>query len=61
MKEGDVVMVVGILDDRVRNKDDTSARIGTIVGFTRDEVIVLLSNGEFWRGPKRDIVSHETV
>lgn len=58
MKEGDVVLVVGNLDDRVRNKDDTSARIGTIVGFTRDEIIVLLSNGEFWKGPKRDVVIH---
>ena len=59
MKEGDVVLVVGTLDDRVRNKDDTSPRVGTIVGFTRDEVIVMLSNGDFWRGSKREVVHHE--
>jgi hypothetical protein len=58
MKEGDLVMVVGTLDDRVRNKDSDSPRIGTIVGFNRDEVIVLLNNGDLWKGPKREVIFH---
>lgn len=53
MREGDVVMVVGNLDDRVRDND---ARMGTIVSLDRDEVLVLLTNGDLWRGPKRDVV-----
>ena len=53
MREGDVVMVVGNLDARVRDND---IRMGTIVSLDRDEVIVLLTNGDLWRGPKRDVI-----
>ena len=42
MKEGDMVTVFSL-----------NSKIGTIVGFTKDEVIVMLSNGNFWKGSKR--------
>ena len=54
MKEGDLVMVVGTLDHRIRDGDDF--RIGTVVGFTSEKVIVLLMNGDLWVGPKREVV-----
>lgn len=44
MKEGDMVTVFSL-----------NSKIGTIVGFTKDEVIVMLSDGNFWKGSKRDI------
>lgn len=55
MQEGDVVMVVGNLDDRIRN-NDYSPRVGTIVSLDRDEVLVLLPDGILWKGLKREIV-----
>jgi hypothetical protein len=55
MREGDVVMVVGNLDDRVRENNNGN-RFGTIVGINKDEVVVLLSNGDLWKGPKREVV-----
>ena len=57
MREGDVVLVVGNLDDRIRNKDLNEPRSGTVVGFTSENVIVLLSNGDLWVGPKREVVA----
>lgn len=53
MREGDIVMVVGNLDDRVRNNDD---RYGTIISVFKDEVTVLLSNGDIWKGFIREVV-----
>ena len=47
-------MVVGTLDHRIRDGDDF--RIGTVVGFTSEKVIVLLMNGDLWVGPKREVV-----
>lgn len=44
MKEGDMVTVFSL-----------DSKIGTIVGFTRDDVIVMLPDGNFWKGSKRDI------
>lgn len=46
-------MVVGNLDDRVRNNDD---RYGTIISVFKDEVTVLLSNGDIWKGFIREVV-----
>ena len=56
MQEGDVVMVVGNLDNRVRNNEETATRIGTIVWVTKDDFEVLLPNGDLWKGPKREVV-----
>jgi hypothetical protein len=53
LREGDIVMVVGNLDDRVRNNDD---RYGTIISVFKDEVTVLLSNGDIWKGFIREVV-----
>ena len=47
-------MVVGTLDHRIRDGDDF--RIGTVVGFTSEKVIVLLMNGDLWVGPRREVV-----
>ena len=55
MREGDVVMVVGNLDDRVRDNNNGN-RFGTIVGVNKDDVVVLLSNGDLWKGHKREVV-----
>jgi len=55
MREGDVVMVVGNLDDRIRNSDN-SPRVGTIISLDRDEVLVLLPDGNLWKGLKRELV-----
>lgn len=53
MKEGDVVMVVGNLDDRVR---DGTERLGTVISVNKDDIVVLLSNGDLWKGHKREVV-----
>jgi len=59
MKEGDVVLVVGKLDDRVRESNLEANRIGTIVALTKDEVIVLLPNGDLWKGNHWNVVRQE--
>ena len=56
MQEGDIVMVVGNLDNRVRNNTETAIRVGTVVSITKDDVQVLLPNGDLWKGPKREVV-----
>jgi hypothetical protein len=54
---GDIVMVVGHLDTRVRSKDTSGAIIGTIDQFLIDQqVSVLLENGDIWVGSTREIV-----
>ena len=54
MREGDVVMVAGKLDDRVRD-NNTSPRVGTIVSISETEAQVLLENGDIWRGSLREV------
>lgn len=56
MKEGDVVIIVGKLDDRIRDGDSMDARIGTIVWIMQDEVVVLIKDNLLWKGPRRDVV-----
>lgn len=56
MVEGDVVMVVGNLDDRIRDNSASDIRIGTVVWINKEEVLVLLANGDLWKGPRRDVV-----
>lgn len=58
MMLGDLVMVVGKLDERVRQKSDEE-RVGTLVTVYGDEVEVLFANGEIWRGLRREVVLHE--
>lgn len=58
MKEGDVVVVVGKLDYRIRDQGSIEERTGTIVWIIQDEVVVLLKDNILWRGPKRDVCLH---
>lgn len=59
MKLGDVVLVVGQMDKRIRDLTDED-RVGTIVFMYGDEVEVLFQDGNIWRGLKREIVKHDT-
>lgn len=54
LKDGDVVVVGAKLDDRVRAADPENA-IGTIWFMTQTDAIVLLKNGDLWRGNKKMI------
>lgn len=66
MSEGDVVMILGGFDEKIRRNEGGSTAFGTIVGFLRDETIdgkkpqkmlmVLLSSGEIWKGPRHLVV-----
>ena len=53
MKQGDIVTIIGQIDQRVRESDDN--RIGTIIQVSGDQVQVLLPNGNIWIGLKRDV------
>lgn len=56
-KLGDVVMVVGKIDTKVREKNREEIVGGTIEQFLIDQqVSVLLENGDVWVGSLRDIV-----
>lgn len=56
MQEGDVVLILGHLDDRVRNKTPNESRLGTVIHVSNEEVSVLLPNGDIWKGNRRDVV-----
>lgn len=56
MKEGDLVIVLGKLDDRVRTNSTEELTIGTIATIANTEVSVLLTNGDLWHGLKREVV-----
>lgn len=55
VKLGDVVMVVGKLDERVRTSE-VESRQGTIVTIYKDDVEVLFEDGTIWRGMSREVV-----
>lgn len=56
MNEGDVVVVTGKLDTRIRAVEGNALAIGTVVCIDKDSnVWVLLPSGDFWRGPKREV------
>ncbi len=58
MKPGDLVIVLGKLDSKVREKKDGEIVIGTLICWLRmetAEVCVLLPNGDLWIGMKREI------
>lgn len=52
LHEGMVVVVGGKLDTRVREADPQNA-IGTVWFMTQTDIVVLLANGDFWRGSKK--------
>lgn len=55
MREGDVVVVYGKQDDRVREAT-TGDVYGTIVDIKGKDVTVLLTNGDMWRGAAHEVV-----
>ena len=59
MQEGDLVMVVGKLDSRVREEADAQNRLGTVIHVDGNEVHVLLPDLTIWKGPRRDVVMQE--
>lgn len=61
MHEGQLVVVMGKLDERVRQaRAQNGLVVGTIYFIPRkDHVWVLLADGTFWMGPIRDIAPFE--
>ena len=56
-KLGDVVMVVGKIDTRVRDKNTDEIVAGTLEQFLNDnQVSVFLATGDIWVGHIREIV-----
>jgi len=57
---GDIVIVLGKRDTKVRDKNKEELAIGTLVGFVcDDQAYVLLPDGEIWIGLKREIQVYE--
>lgn len=57
MKLGDIVIILGDLDNRVRDHDNHGEFVkGTLYCYmTEDRACVILENHDIWTGPKRDI------
>jgi hypothetical protein len=55
MKIGDLVVILGKLDERVRKNLTQGLVIGTLDQMYGDQATVLLPDGEIWTGPKRDV------
>jgi hypothetical protein len=57
VREGDIVIIVGKMDTRVRSTDRDSIVVGTVEQLlTESQVSVILENGDLWVGPTRDVV-----
>jgi len=57
IKEGDLVVVVGKIDTRVRDTIASDLIVGTVEQLLiEQQVSVILENGDLWVGPMRDIV-----
>jgi fructosamine-3-kinase len=57
LKEGDVVIVVGKIDTRVRDAISSDLIVGTIEQLlVEHQVSVILENGDLWIGPDRDVI-----
>jgi hypothetical protein len=57
---GDVVMILGELDKRIRDKVQDGLLLGTLEQFlVDDQVSVILPDGDLWVGNKRDIAIYE--
>ena len=60
MKLGDVVVVLGKVDTRVRDKLQGEMLLGTLEQFLSEEqVSVILPDGDLWVGKKREVQLHE--
>jgi translation initiation factor IF-1 len=57
IREGDLVIIVGKIDTRVRDTINSDLIIGTVDQLLSDQqVSVILENGDLWVGPSRDVV-----
>lgn len=57
MKTGDLVVVLGKIDQRIRESTASGLVIGTLDQFLcDDQVSVILENNDIWVGSKREIV-----
>lgn len=59
MSEGTLVVITGKIDDRIRTHHTEGLVIGTLWICTQTETIVLMGNGELWRGLKHEIARIE--
>jgi hypothetical protein len=60
MIPGDLVIIVGKLDSRIREKDQGALVYGTVDQLLIDgQVSVILENNDIWVGPKRDVILAE--
>lgn len=56
LKEGDIVVVLGKLDNRIIERKRDQLVLGTLYSFLMDDdVCVIIGDNELWIGPKRDI------
>lgn len=61
MKPGDLVVIVGKMDNKIREKDSTKLVVGTYMGTLNIEGMecyVMTENGDIWTGLHRDIVKY---
>lgn len=57
MIPGDIVIILGKLDTKVREKNREEFIYGTVDQFLVDgQVSVILENNDIWVGPRRDVV-----
>jgi hypothetical protein len=56
MREGDLVVVLGKLDQRIYQQTD-SLTVGTLWILEGDLAVVILSNHLLWKGFRREIAS----
>lgn len=57
IKEGDIVIVVGKIDTRVRDAISSELIIGTVEQILIEhQISVILENGDLWVGPIREVV-----
>jgi hypothetical protein len=54
MREGSVVLVLAELDERIRKSPEGEV-YGTVIELYGDEVVVLLTDGNIFRGKKREV------
>lgn len=58
MKEGSQVVVLGKLDDKIRNQSSDQIVKGTVYCLLRMEefeIAVMLETGDIWVGKRRDV------
>lgn len=57
MKEGDIVAVLGKLDNRIVERKANQLTFGTLYYFlTEERVCVIIDDNELWIGARREIV-----